>query len=403
MNIIKYIRAVARSIIPVQAPRRPRLLVDVSILWHRDAGTGIQRVVKALGDRLVNVRGCNYDVQFVAATRKRGYRFLVGGAPGETPRPIATRRVQAGEGDIFLGLDLCSRILPRHERQLRRWRSRGVKIAIVVYDLLPARHPGWFGEQQAAYFVRWLHVIRRNADQALCISTTVAKDLAAWLQEQDTSRDQCLDKIAITSFPLGGDLRYARPSGGIGPGEAATLARLAGQRFILMVGTIEPRKGHAVALDAFDRIIAEQGNATPILVIVGRSGWKAKDVEERIRNHEMFGRSIIWFDDASDELLDMLYRTCFGVFFPTFAEGFGLPIAEAIAYGRPVLARDLPVFREMESHLVSYFPNDSAPNLAESIMNWLDNVEKKSERCQQDIPTWEKSCEVLLRSLQILT
>lgn len=377
--------------------RRPQLLVDISVLWRRDAGTGIQRVVRALSEHLLQSDIGNYELRFVAATRKRRYRYLEAGVGKGDPLRIG-QSIAAGVDDIFLGLDLSSRILPRHSRQIKAWRKRGTRICIVVYDLLPVQNPEWFGADQGEIFARWLHFIRRYADQALCISRTVAEDLAMWLKQQQVGQTAVID---ICDFPLGGDLRRSRPTEGMTDADAAALKSLIGRKFILVVGTIEPRKGHAVALDAFDWLFNNASSDVPALVIVGRPGWKTENIQARMRLHSLKGEKFFWFEDASDELLDGLYQECTGVLFPTFAEGFGLPVAESLAHGRPVLARDLPVFREVSSPLISYFSDDKQVALARSIVDWVGRLEQERKPYQHEALTWQKSCDALLGHLKI--
>lgn len=392
----------SRLIAGARSPATQReILVDISILWRRDAGTGIQRVVRALSEQMLQSDLGDYRLRFVAATRSKQYRYLEPDQNGQAGALRMGRSISASRGDIFLGLDLSSRLLPRHGRQVRAWRRKGVRICIVVYDILPAQHPEWFSNQQTDYFGRWLHFVGRHADQLLCISKSVALDLSDWLQQQGFSSPQ--RAIEICAFPLGGDLRQSRPSQGITDAEAQALDNLAGRKFVLMVGTLEPRKGHAIALNAFDRLLRDGSGKSPAFVIVGRKGWKSEDVEERICQHPHLNTDIFWFSDASDELLYHLYQQCTGVFFPSFAEGFGLPVAEALSHNRPVLIRNIPVFKEMTSPLITYFDRDDDIALAQSVTDWLKDVENEQKPCQQDAFTWQKSCEALLRHLKILT
>ncbi|NML13014.1 glycosyltransferase family 4 protein [Sphingobium sp. AR-3-1] len=376
-------------------------MVDISILWRRDAGTGIQRVVRALSEQMLQSDLGDYRLRFVAATRRKRYRYLEPDQDGKADALRIGKRIFASRGDIFLGLDLSSRLLPRHGRQVRAWRRKGIRICIVVYDILPAQHPEWFNNQQTDYFGRWLHFIGRHADQLLCISKSVAQDLSDWLQQQGYSDPQ--RTIDICAFPLGGDLRQSRPSHGITDAETQALDNLAGRKVVLMVGTLEPRKGHAIALNAFDRLLRDGLAESPALVIVGRKGWKSEDVQERIRLHPHLNTDIFWFSDASDELLYHLYQRCAGVFFPSFAEGFGLPVVEALSHARPVLTRNIPVFNEISSSLITYFDRDDGVALAQSVTDWLKDIENEQKPCQQDALTWQKSCEALLRHLKILT
>lgn len=382
---------------PPPPARRRQLLVDISIIAQRDAKTGIQRVVRALSEQLRNTPLGNYDLRFVAATRKRRYRHLI----DEGDDAFRTgEAIKVGVGDIFLGLDLSSRILPRHGRQIRSWQKKGVIIYVFIYDLLPAYNAEWFGAPQVKAFIHWLRFIGRHADQVLCISQTVAQDFRTWLEQHHIKRS---NPIEINVVPLGGDLHISRPTTGITASEAEALNRLVAQDFILTVGTIEPRKGQAIALDAFDWLFAHRHANAPTFVIVGRPGWKTDTLQDRMRNHPQKNLKFFWFDNASDELLTKLYQGCSGVLYPTLAEGFGLPLAEALIHGRPILARDLPVFREAASPLISYFDDDAPGKLAHAIIDWRNALKGKPEGHPQRIFTWKNSCNVLLKHLKIST
>ncbi len=118
------------------------------------------------------------------------------------------------------------------------------------------------------------------------------------------------------------------------------------REFLLMVGTIEPRKNHVGVLRAIER----HPNGLP-LVIVGREGWAAGDAIERIRALEAAER-VVWLDDFGDQELPGLYAASRGVLYPSWTEGFGLPVLEALATGRPVVTGNDDVFREVSGSLV---------------------------------------------------
>jgi len=139
-----------------------------------------------------------------------------------------------------------------------------------------------------------------------------------------------------------------------------------------MVGTIEPRKGYAMVLDAFEEIWR---NSHPMhLVIVGRVGWKVEALVARLRSRAQKGDTLHWFDDADDSTLDALYEASSGVLVASEAEGFGLPILEAAAHGKPLLIRDLPVFREVAGNEATYFSARTAATLVEELQSWLANL-----------------------------
>lgn len=397
--VARSIPGMAISQPPEYGNDRSRLLVDVSIIAKHDAGTGIQRVVRAICEQLFVNAIDSHDVHFVVASKNRRYRiinkdFLVTGADA---RFEATSPLTVARGDIFLGLDLASRILPRRRRQIEHWRKSGVRIAVVIYDLLPLSNPEWFDDKQATAFSEWLHFIARYCDEAICISHTVKDVFARWLIDNDCVRR---DEIRLSVLPLGGDISSSKPSKGISVGAARAVETLEKKPFVLVVGTVEPRKGHRFVLDAFDTLFPRTDIEVPALVVVGRPGWKTEALQERMRTHPECDSRFFWFDTASDELLDLLYRRCVGVILPTLAEGFGLPLAEAITHQRPVLARDLPVFRENDCEGVTYFSDDRPEQLGKMIAEWYSNRRYFSVSKDKIHLTWEKSCESMIRILE---
>jgi glycosyltransferase involved in cell wall biosynthesis len=145
-----------------------------------------------------------------------------------------------------------------------------------------------------------------------------------------------------------------------------------------MVGTIEPRKGHLQALDAFERLWAQGLDVR--LVIVGGEGWKGlpdgarrtiPTLVARLRRHPELGRRLHWLQGISDEYLDRVYAASTCLLFASEGEGFGLPLIEAARHGVPLLARDLPVFREVAGAHAHYFSGADGASLAVAVQDWL--------------------------------
>lgn len=158
-----------------------------------------------------------------------------------------------------------------------------------------------------------------------------------------------------------------------------------------MVGTIEPRKGYAPTLDAFE--VAWQEDCQVQLVIVGRPGWKARRLIARLRAHPESGRRLHWFDDADDATLLSLYDAASGVLVASEAEGFGLPILEAALHQKPLLVRDIPVFREIAAEGAAYFSENTSTQFAKDIKRWIRDVENGTAPKSSTIPlrTWTQS------------
>ncbi|MDN5536197.1 MULTISPECIES: glycosyltransferase family 1 protein [Comamonas] len=385
--------------------RARQLLVDVSVIHQSDARTGIQRVVRALLLQLLMAPPAGYRVRPIFATRQHGYRYAntdflhsthqTSGAAVSSMLVDVMTDVHAGCGDLFLGLDLAAHLLPRHQAQVLRWKRSGVKMHVVVYDLLPLRHPEWFNPKTVRNFKRWIQWLGIYADSAICISESVKMELHAWLNTHFGMPPKIFPASTIV---LGADIDASAPTGGLPAQASSMLLRLRSSTAVLMVGTLEPRKGYDQALAAFEQLWL-QGDAT-LLVIVGRPGWKTQALQKKLRRHPQTGQRLFWLEDVSDEYLAQLYDACSGVLVASRGEGFGLPLIEAALHNKPLLARDLSVFREIALPDVTFFSGENAASLAASISAWLQKASCEGGADQnQSVSTWQTAAEQLFSSL----
>ena len=397
-------RADVEPVEPIPTKFIGQLLVDVSVIYQSDARTGIQRVVRSLLVQLLQAPPSGYKVCPIFATRQHGYcyanpDFLKASAQAPVAGGMPLRaEVQVHSGDIFLGLDLAAHLLPRHQAQVLRWKKSGVKVHVLVYDLLPLQHPEWFTPKTTRNFKRWIKWLAVYADSAICISKTVKLELGTRLSASFALPSTALPASTIV---LGANIDASAPSIGIPPNSRFLLARLRNTPAVLMVGTLEPRKGYDQALAAFEQLWQQQ-DTTPLLVIVGRPGWKTEALQEKLRIHPQVGKRLFWLEDVSDEYLAHLYAACAGVLVASRAEGFGLPLIEAALHNKPVLARDLPVFREIALPGVTFFSGEGASSLAAAIPAWLQKTRHEDgASLSQNVSTWQTAAEQLLNSLRL--
>ena len=138
----------------------------------------------------------------------------------------------------------------------------------------------------------------------------------------------------------------------------------------LCVGTIEPRKNHNFLLDAFEKIW--QMYPETCLCLVGRYGWKSPELADRIVKHPRHNTSLLWFNDLNDTELTFCYKNAKALIFPSFIEGFGLPLVEAMYYNCPVMASDIPIFREVGGEGCAYF----SPSNTHELIVLVQSMEK---------------------------
>lgn len=374
-----------------------QLLVDVSNLVREDLRTGIERVTRAIllqlllnpppGFRIEPVYADNGQYRYA---RRFSQQLLGISAPFLVDLPIDFR-----QGDLFLGLDLAIEKIIANEPCLTRMKHLGVSLFFVVYDLLPVSRPHFFPDFMARLFPEWLAVVSGLSEGLLCISRSVAVELKDWLGQHPIQGR--LPEVGF--FHLGADLEKSLPSGGLPPEAEAVLRRIKALPTLLMVGTIEPRKGHRQALAACEQLWAQGVEVN--LAMVGKMGWMMEDLARALGRHPELDRHLFRFDGISDEYLARLYEDSAVLLAASEGEGFGLPLIEAARNKLPILARDLPVFREVAGEFATYFQGNDAAALAMAIRNWLKEYAAGAHRRPDALPwlTWNESAAQMLGAL----
>lgn len=363
--------AAARSVVLNQAaPFGPRqLLVDISELVQRDAKSGIQRVVRNVLEALLNAPPDGYRVEpvYEAGGQYWYARRFACQMLGLADAPLEDSLIEPARGDRYLGLDLLPHGVPQNEQVFVGLRNLGVEVYFVVYDLLPLLQPEAFVAHAEVGFSRWLRAVTTVADGVICISRAVADELASWLAQQPARRAAPLN---IGYFHLGADIRALPDADAAGAGAGPVLmGAMQEAPSILMVGTLEPRKGHAQALDGFELLWAQGGAVN--LVIVGKQGWMVEALVKRLHAHPENGKRLFWVEGAGDAALLQIYGAAAALLAASVGEGFGLPLIEAAQHGLPIIARDLPVFVEVAGQHAFYFSGSSGDALAMRLAEWL--------------------------------
>ncbi len=386
--------AIAQNL-PSKRPAH-QLLVDISELVQRDAKSGIQRVTRSILKELLHNAPTGYRVEPVyATTDSPGYRYareftlrFLECPPGG----LADDLIEAHPGDIFLGLDLQPQVVSAQLDYLESLRCWGVQVYFVAYDMLPIFLPHMFPEGMEAGYAKWLSAIVQF-DGGLCISHTIADELTEWLRANGPKR---LRPFKIGWFHLGADVESSLPTYGLPDNAPQMLAQLTACPSFLMVGTVEPRKGYAQTLAAFEQLWAEGVDVN--LIVVGKQGWMTEKLAETLRNHLEQGKRLFWLEGISDEYLEKVYAASTCLIAASEGEGFGLPLIEAAQHKLPIVARDIPVFREVAGEHAFYFSSKEPNDLAKAIREWLALYRSGQHPRSDKMPwlTWKQSTQQLL-------
>jgi glycosyltransferase involved in cell wall biosynthesis len=254
-------------------------------------------------------------------------------------------------------------------------RKLGVRPVFVVHDLIPITHPEYCraGEDER-HRRRMLHVLNLGGG-VMTDSQVTLDDLSQFAKQR---------KLAMPPAVVGW----------LAPGMAY---RQAGARpiiapYFVILSTIEPRKNHLLILQVWRRLIDLHGDAAPRLLVVGQRGWECENVVDLLERCSTLAGYVTELSDCTDDELVNYLHHAQALLFPSFAEGYGMPLVEALALGVPVLASDLPVFREIAGDVPDYLDPLDGPLWADRIMSYAANGALRDAQLQRmagfNTPTW---------------
>ena len=218
-----------------------------------------------------------------------------------------------------------------------RVRRSGLAPLFFLHDLIPITHPEYARPGEAAR-----HTLR--------LETILSVGRGVVVNSEDTRRE-LLTYVAVRGFQLPRCVvaPLAPP-----PLLASESARPLPAPYFVMLGTIEPRKNHLLLLHVWRELVAKLGDATPKLVIIGQRGWECEQVVDLLDRCEALRDVVIELPRCSDEALASWLTHAQALLFPSFVEGYGIPLVESLSLGTPVVASDLPVFREIAGEIPDY-------------------------------------------------
>ena len=382
--------------IDVSMPKhKHELLIDITALAEHDSKTGIQRVVKSIIEQWCELK-LSHQIRLVYLASDGHYCYACDYESKNTQLQGESKGyVLPSSGDVFVGLDLVAHAAACTGGIYKKWRESGVLICIVVYDILPITMPSFFHSGIRDAFPVWGRMIIEKADLLLCISESVANDLKEFIASSTVER---ILPYAIEYFHLGADFNLSEKP--IKEIDEELLSGIDLSKTFIMVGTIEPRKGHQQVVDAFEALSESYKDYT--LLIVGRVGWNTERLIKKLESANSLASNIRWLSDCSDDTLQYLYRNSVALIAASYGEGFGLPLIEAAQFEIPIIARDIPVFREVAGQHAYYFEdNVELDSIVRAIELWLHLYEQDCHPKSSGMPwmTWEKSAAQLMSKL----
>jgi glycosyltransferase involved in cell wall biosynthesis len=273
----------------------------------------------------------------------------------------------------------------------RNWLSRSdVKPVYLVHDLIPITHPQFCRPGEDERHRERMRTMLTTAAGIIGNSQTTLGELAAFAAVEGLPMPPShVAWLGVDPIPR---LRSADPSS---------------RPTFVTLGTIEGRKNHKLLLNIWSRLVDRLGSAAPRLLIVGQRGWEAQPVFELLDRNEKLRGHVIELGHCSDAELATHLTAARALLFPSFTEGYGLPMVEALAAGAPVIASDLPVFRELCGNIPTYLSPLDESGWEKAIMDYAQSGStERASQCERmkafHAPTWEEhfnSVEAWLRTL----
>jgi glycosyltransferase involved in cell wall biosynthesis len=284
-------------------------------------------------------------------------------------------------------------------------RRRGIVICQFIHDLIPLLVPEHVVDDVPEHFTRWLRHLSRNCDYFLTNSRATKSDLDTWLSENGT-------QVPTGVLPLAHQFAdYAR--GGMSEIPSTTeriharVRNAARLPYALCVGSIESRKNIWTLANVWKRIHARLGEATPRLIFAGNPGWLRGDFDDFIRGTGSLYGYIRILERPSDAELAYLYRRCLFSVFPSYKEGWGLPVGEGLWFGRPVVCSNTSAMPEVGGALADYIDPTSVGSIETGLLRMITDADYREKRvadiAQACLRTWADVGDDLWHNLSKLT
>lgn len=281
---------------------------------------------------------------------------------------------QAGDIVFFAGSNWTHSNVRYMREQQRRV---PVQLVTLCYDIIPLLFPGFFKSHDVVMLKRHFEIAFSISSLIFTTSNVVSRDIQRYCAEHE------IPVGPVQQIPLGFDLPDT-PSVSV-----SRSVSLPWSRYIMLVSTIEPRKGHRLVQAVWSKLLQEGvlERLDVTLLLVGRPGWMVDDLMEVISATDR----ITIMDNVDDCRLAELYDNAAFCIYPSEYEGYGLPVVEALGRGKAILASDVGIVPELQSRLLKRLPPDDFDAWYSAIKGWLTDPpfsENRNEGISFHHPTW---------------
>lgn len=263
-------------------------------------------------------------------------------------------------------------------------KPKEMKCLYLLYDIIPLNFPEFF-VKHINYHQKKFNYLLRNSDSIICNSFHTQNQLIEYAHGQDNIK---LHNVTVSNLgfisKIVNDKKFP----------TLPISHIDKPYFVIL-GTIEPRKNHLLLLNVWRRLSENflDKKVIPRLIIIGRRGWLFDNVIHLLEDCKGIKEYVFELNNLSDLTVQAYLKDARALLFPSFAEGFGLPLVEALSSGTPTIVSDIPVFRELGSDIPEYIDPIDTISWVNMIMEYANpNSDKRNKQLKRIVdynpPTW---------------
>lgn len=241
----------------------------------------------------------------------------------------------------------------------------GLQIVLCCYDMIPILYPEFCVDTTRERFPDYILNLARCADTIICISQSTQHDLSSYLRRNN------LPNPPLKVVHLGTEMPSRKSSVETCCPEVRDIIKKGS--FIMIVSTIEPRKGHEILYNAYQHLHALNQKNIPLLIFAGRIGWGSDSLIKRLNEDQGIGNKIRILETLSDHDLAVLYEHCLFTVFPSVYEGWGLPVSESLSRGKFCIASNSSSIPEAGGEFCDYIDSRDSIKWAHALLNYINN------------------------------
>jgi len=381
--------------------------IDITQLEKQRVNTGIQRVVKEFLQRAITSKqDISYKVLLyntkiqkmqllqnkdVALFLKdiKNFQFL-------NKQVINIESIKPEQTSIFFDIDSAWNAPYKREELYPILKNNGFYIANFIHDLIPILLPQYVQKVVIDNYKPFIEAVYKYSDTVLFNSTSSKNDFLDYKAVLKIKRD-----ISTKVVGLGSDFKTQQTN----PSTLSpTLNAILNKKYILFVGTIEPRKNHEDVFDAFNILSKKYPDLN--LVFIGIKGWKNDTFMQKIASHPLKEKRLFWLNNIDDDTLYHFYKNAFVVTYLSKYEGYGLPIVESLQHGNITITSNNSSMPEVGLDFADYIDNFSINQLVQMVSLYIEDQEhynQKKQHIKQNFKTlsWDEHATLIFNTLNI--